>query len=266
MTADEQRAIWRERTRRWRAANPERNKEVAKAAMAKYTAPRRAEAQVRREQRAAVRAEKSVAQKAGRVLRAELRLIRAAGAKEREREYARARHATHREEDAAAQSAWREANPEKYRTIKREAKRRYCARYPEKSRAARRRNAKRHPEKNRDYRRRWRLADPARTSMYDRTKTLKKYGLTPEQYDAMNEAQGGLCAICHAPETRTTIDKVSQERVVSCLAVDHDHDTGANRDLLCLRCNNLLGLLESEPEIVATMSAYLAHHALTADT
>ena len=48
----------------------------------------------------------------------------------------------------------------------------------------------------------------------------------------MFEAQGGLCAICHKPQTTRK------------LAVDHDHESGLIRGLLCTRCNCDIGLLE----------------------
>lgn len=58
----------------------------------------------------------------------------------------------------------------------------------------------------------------------------KTYGLTPEQYDALLRRQDGKCAICRArPKSKR-------------LAVDHNHDTGEVRGLLCSRCNHdLLG-------------------------
>lgn len=58
----------------------------------------------------------------------------------------------------------------------------------------------------------------------------KIYGLTAKQYKALLEAQGHRCAICRS--------KPKSKR----LAVDHDHQSGAVRGLLCSRCNHdLLG-------------------------
>jgi hypothetical protein len=48
----------------------------------------------------------------------------------------------------------------------------------------------------------------------NRRARLAEYGLTPEAYMQMYEAQQGLCAICNNPET-------AKARLV--LAVDHDH-------------------------------------------
>lgn len=76
-----------------------------------------------------------------------------------------------------------------------------------------------------------------------RLRTL--YGISQEQYDEMVIRQRGLCAICgHAPTKNA-------------LAVDHDHDTGAVRGLLCLQCNTALGKLGDNEESMLKVLAYL---------
>ena len=74
----------------------------------------------------------------------------------------------------------------------------------------------------------------------------RKYGLTLEQYDAMLAAQDGVCAICGEPrpEDRT-------------LHVDHDHDTGEIRGLLCFKCNNALGDFNDDHDLFQRAAAYL---------
>lgn len=63
---------------------------------------------------------------------------------------------------------------------------------------------------------------------------LKKFGMTMEQYRAMELEQGGVCKICGKPPTgRYTV-----------LSVDHDHVTNRVRGLLCMRCNAELGWFE----------------------
>ncbi len=61
----------------------------------------------------------------------------------------------------------------------------------------------------------------------------RKYGITMDQYAQMLAAQGGGCAICHAPPPTTRS-----------LAVDHCHATGVVRALLCGTCNRSLGYYE----------------------
>ena len=62
--------------------------------------------------------------------------------------------------------------------------------------------------------------------------------MTLEEYDEMSEKQRGKCAICGLPETK------KNQHGVCRLAVDHDHETGEVRGLLCCRCNTFIGYLE----------------------
>lgn len=75
----------------------------------------------------------------------------------------------------------------------------------------------------------------------------RKYGITAEQYDAMLSAQGGVCFLCgRPPKTRR-------------LAVDHCHETGAVRKLLCDKCNRyVVFACERYPERVKRAQLYLA--------
>jgi hypothetical protein len=86
--------------------------------------------------------------------------------------------------------------------------------------------------------------------VYVRAMNLRKYGLTPEAYDAMLTSQGGLCAACRQPETGRNQFGVCR------LAVDHDHDTGVVRGLLCMRCNRCLGLLGDSAERAQALALY----------
>jgi hypothetical protein len=75
---------------------------------------------------------------------------------------------------------------------------------------------------------------------------LRNYGLTPERYDLMYQEQGGRCAICGT---------LGQSRG---LAIDHDHDTGVVRGLLCSRCNSGIAMLCHNREYVQAADHYLA--------
>jgi hypothetical protein len=80
----------------------------------------------------------------------------------------------------------------------------------------------------------------------------RKYNITLEQYNAMGEAQGWVCALCEEPETRIATGKNADGETVQSLAVDHDHSCcpGSRscgkcvRGLLCAHCNWLVGRLE----------------------
>lgn len=81
----------------------------------------------------------------------------------------------------------------------------------------------------------------------------KLYGISADQYDAMNRAQAGLCCICREPE----IDSDHRTGTVRSLAVDHDHISGIIRGLLCRRCNQGIGLFLDSPELMRRAAEYL---------
>jgi hypothetical protein len=83
-----------------------------------------------------------------------------------------------------------------------------------------------------------------------RSAIQSRYGLTAEDYLAMHEEQNGLCAICGQPSSDGTR-----------LAVDHDHETGKVRQLLCRSCNMALGFLRDSPETARRATEYLIRHA-----
>jgi len=78
----------------------------------------------------------------------------------------------------------------------------------------------------------------------------KLYGLTLEDYELMFNNQNGACAIC----------KRHQSHFVKALAVDHDHETGKVRALLCEFCNTAIGLLQDNPDIILEASNYVRGH------
>jgi hypothetical protein len=66
---------------------------------------------------------------------------------------------------------------------------------------------------------------------------LKYYNLSQPEFDALFAKQGGLCALCD----QALIDGGSTH-----LNVDHDHETGVVRGLLCHRCNIIIGFLDKK--------------------
>ena len=81
-----------------------------------------------------------------------------------------------------------------------------------------------------------------------------KYGMTLAEYDQMAEDQAGVCDICGDPPGAYR------------LAVDHCHDTGKVRALLCLSCNTALGHLKDDPALFAKAVTYLLKHKDSAST
>ena len=73
-----------------------------------------------------------------------------------------------------------------------------------------------------------------------------KYGVTKQYLIELYESQNGMCAICgERPETERG------------LHVDHCHDTGRVRGLLCHGCNTGIGALRESPEIFTKALSYL---------
>lgn len=92
-----------------------------------------------------------------------------------------------------------------------------------------------------------------RTSEDDQKKNLRKnYNLSLEEYRALFTAQQGRCAACGQPE-RSRSAKTNE---IHYLAVDHDHDTGKVRALLCRNCNSALGFLDEDPDKIRQLLAY----------
>ena len=85
------------------------------------------------------------------------------------------------------------------------------------------------------------------------------YGITQEEYRQMVETQGGICEICKE-------NPIDSKRYKNGLVIDHDHQTGKVRALLCDWCNTSLGLLEDRVDLLKAAIAYLEHHNNTPDT
>jgi hypothetical protein len=81
------------------------------------------------------------------------------------------------------------------------------------------------------------------------------YGVDLAWYNAKFVEQNGLCAICNQLEHCMIKGKLLR------LAVDHCHDTGKARALLCRDCNQAIGLLKHSPVIAEAASNYLKQHA-----
>lgn len=76
---------------------------------------------------------------------------------------------------------------------------------------------------------------------------MKLYGLTPDEYWAIYEYQGGVCYLCRRANGKTKR-----------LCVDHDHKTGFVRGLLCQRDNKLLGWARDATDFFQRCIDYLS--------
>lgn len=85
----------------------------------------------------------------------------------------------------------------------------------------------------------WRLDNPDYKDRYRETVrniAYKKYGITTQDYDILFDKQKGRCAICDT-------DDLGKFKY---FCVDHCHDTGKVRGLLCHTCNRALGLFKDD--------------------
>jgi hypothetical protein len=72
----------------------------------------------------------------------------------------------------------------------------------------------------------------------------RRYGLTSADVDAMIETQGGTCATCPGKPEH----------------VDHDHETNKVRGILCFNCNQALGNVRDDPDVLHSLIAYLGRY------
>lgn len=73
------------------------------------------------------------------------------------------------------------------------------------------------------------------------------YRVSFDEYMAIWEMQGGVCAICRSEQT------VGRSKR---LAVDHDHATGKLRALLCVKCNSAIGYFDENPALLRRAADY----------
>lgn len=111
----------------------------------------------------------------------------------------------------------------------------YKADNPEKVKASQKRSRDKNPE------------------TYRNKQLLFAFGITIDQYKQMLADQGGVCAICQKPETEIHPANGKLRN----LAVDHDHDTGHVRGLLCNNCNRGLGFFADQADLVKAAWQYL---------
>lgn len=109
------------------------------------------------------------------------------------------------------------------------------------------------PERWRAYRKKWGDENKARIDMLARQGWLRrKYGLTHDDYVTMLNAQDNRCAICDGADP----GRKNSRRFL----VDHDHETGRVRGLLCYQCNTLLSNASDSVRVLLAAERYLQSH------
>lgn len=93
----------------------------------------------------------------------------------------------------------------------------------------------------------WQGANPLKR----KAQRLRKYGIEPSDFLDMLTMQKGMCAICgHEDATNRSFFPV----------VDHCHESGRVRGLLCMNCNQGLGKFKDDPNRLFSAIAYLTKH------
>lgn len=80
----------------------------------------------------------------------------------------------------------------------------------------------------------------------------RRYGITLDQYWEMHADQNGGCAICGSETSNN-----SRATKFLPLFIDHCHDTGEVRGLLCSKCNHGLGLFNDSTDLLDQAIQYL---------
>lgn len=93
-------------------------------------------------------------------------------------------------------------------------------------------------------------ADPDLWHAFSLRESARHLGLDPDLVAARFKDHDGLCDICGEPSAEP------HPR----LHIDHDHETGELRGLLCHNCNTAIGLLRDSSELVMQAAAYLERH------
>lgn len=93
-------------------------------------------------------------------------------------------------------------------------------------------------------------------SCHSKQTNAGRYNVTIKYVQELKQAQGGCCAICGSHES----DLSHEAFVHSPLVIDHDHDTGEVRGLLCPSCNVILGHAKDNPQILLNAVSYLVKH------
>lgn len=102
---------------------------------------------------------------------------------------------------------------------------------------------------NRHYKRRF--PSPNGAALARAARLRREYAIDEDAYNALFLDQGGECAICGGAESAKR--GVFSKR----LAVDHDHQSGVVRGLLCQNCNTALGLMGDDSSRLLLAVGYL---------
>lgn len=107
-----------------------------------------------------------------------------------------------------------------------------------------------------EYQRAWKALNPnyekdAYSKYKDRKRDLRRersYGISAEQFEQLLKDQEYRCKICRTKKVRIGQDYFH---------VDHNHETGKVRGLLCDKCNRGLGYFDDRSDLLEKAAAYI---------
>lgn len=135
---------------------------------------------------------------------------------------------------------WKATNPDKVKANRA----RYYAGNKEAINARRKARVASNPDKEKERAKEYRKRRP---EVFKKTWLKYQYGLTPAEREAMLAAQQYRCAICLSEDPNTKKG----------WHVDHCHDTGRVRGLLCRRCNVGLGHFKDDTALLEKVVQYI---------
>ena len=121
---------------------------------------------------------------------------------------------------------------------------------------ANRRNRAANPLRYKATRKEWEKGNITRAQQRKKARLRKRYKLTHEVMHDMLKAQGQQCLICEVPLYCPVCDLWKTDDSTKAV-VDHDHNDGHIRGLLCSACNTGLGQFEDSLELLKQAYRYL---------
>ena len=143
-------------------------------------------------------------------------------------------HDAKKERQREYMKQWRSANAEKVKSYQKNWKAE---------------NAVSQAEYQKVYHAEYRSRDDIQYKTWERN-LKRNYKMTPDDFNKLWKAQDGKCAICQ-------VDLQPRGRKPDAVAVDHNHETGEVRSLLCRACNHGIGCLKDSPEVLTAAAKYL---------
>lgn len=100
-----------------------------------------------------------------------------------------------------------------------------------------------------DYHEEYRARDDVQAARWER-QLRENYRMTPEDFNVLWKSQAGQCAVC-------LVKMNPRGRKPDAACVDHNHETGEIRGLLCRACNHGIGNLKDDPNVLEAAAVYL---------